>query len=208
MKVWILVLVMSCWGLRADTQVIKASSADQEFLITTPPSKKKKLSCNDLKEELGQKTKRLFDSSTYFSHRLGGVGCMLSKVQLESTKIPSALETVQQVLLSSSNINQSLGMMGQELASLQKTCSLIVEKLIDNQKPFKKATKAMLEQALQQITVAEQQLAGSTQRIKKAQESCKTTTHLKHMAQLLTDEGKKLKDMRSAIHNDECLKQL
>jgi len=178
-----------------------------EFIIAPTPAKKKKMSSNDLKEEIGQKTKQMFDQSTQFSTQLGKVQCTLSTVQQEAAKADKP-EATKKALLASATINQSLGVISQEIASIQKICSSVVEKLIDNHKPFKKASKIELEQTLEQITTAHQTIQASSTRVSHVHSTCKSVVHIDKLARVLGDEEKKLKTMRTALNNDACLKHL
>jgi hypothetical protein len=202
MKIKLFILLAFCSG-----QLLATDSKDaNEFVIEAKPVKKKKMSSNELKEEIGQKTKQVFEHSTQLSEQLGKVQCSLSKVQQEAAKKADKPETTKNILLSSATVNQALGVINQEIASVQKMCSSVVEKLIDNHKPFKKASKTDLEQTLEQITSAQQTIQTSASSVREI--STKTASDISKLASVLGEEEKKLKTMRTALNNDACLKNL
>lgn len=104
-------------------------ASDQTFIVKQEDKKLTKHSANTLKEMLGEMTRDLFKQTISLHKQLG-----LFHVALDQKKDTGSLHKI-------------LGSWQVEVAQLQNHCSDILEKLIDNQKPFKKATKQELQAA-------------------------------------------------------------
>jgi len=129
----------------------------QEFVIQPKEQAKKtkKLSVNELKERIGTTAKEAFDTSTTVLSQLGD--CQIN--------LASSLEKNKKAPVSSTSINQSSGELLKKIATIQMTFSQALEKLINNQKPFKKAGRADLEHALTTITQASVDMTSVAQQL-------------------------------------------
>ncbi len=124
-----LVLTGLCFG---SVQAQQAST----FIVKSDEKKLNKHSANTLKEMLGETARDLFKHSISLSKQLGHF----------HVAIASKKETAR--------LHQELGTWQVEVASLQQHCSEVLEKLIENQKPFKKASKQELQGAYKRMQEA------------------------------------------------------
>jgi hypothetical protein len=179
------------------------SAPTQEFLIQPKAQQKKtkKLSIDELKEQIGTTAQEAFNTSTTVLSCLGD--CQLH--------VATILQKNKTTTLSSASINQTTGAFLKHIATIQMTFSLTLEKLINNQKPFKKASRADLEHSLTCITQASVDMAAITQQLntialslqKEALTSCileKTNTSLEQQKVTLSAIDRRLS-------TDACLKR-
>ena len=171
----------------------KTNQPTQEFVITPKVAQQKKMSAGAFKEQLGKVTKQAFDQTTVLVHGLGDLGCRLSGIK-------SSVDCIFVV-----------GTMQKDLASLQKKYSSIVEKLVENDKPFKKASKVNLKHANDVLAHAHQQLALCAQKVAQMRtelnkkETVSVSLLQKH-AQRLQEQHALLSGLLRAMAADECLK--
>jgi len=133
--------------------MICAQQDKQDFIIK--PVKTKKLSINVLKENIGQATKTLFQTTTSMNKQLGSLHIDIAHAQDGFTQTNNH-KLAPTVLASSSRISKTFGTLQIEVASLQNKYSDIIEKLVENQAPFKKASRTDLEDALRIIQTVDQ----------------------------------------------------
>ena len=183
---------------------VTLSPAD-EFIITPKKGEQKKLSQRTLKERIGTATKHVFESTTHINQVLGELQCSLTQFQLSCG---TAVNSCAQCLNVTGDIYQRVAM-------LQRQCSSIAEKLIDNEQPFKRASKDNLQKTLNTIDVAQQQLhQRGTLLSKLACDSKKTdaSSQCTKLCQRTDLELKQLQDVMTRITTDfkadECLKRV
>lgn len=109
------------------------SAADQ-FVLSKPTHQDKKLSKNELKESIGQEIRDAFNVSTNINKQSGLCQIAMSKVDETAYKNIMPLQ-------------KTLGELSVELSAVQQKFSHLIERLVDNQKPFKKASHHSLEDA-------------------------------------------------------------
>lgn len=183
--------------------------SSSEFVITAP--KKKKFSTNDLKEQIGYKTKKTFQATTLLNQNMGHVQCAFAHVQkqFENAHAPH----MKKMLQSGIAFNRAVGTIHHDLALMQQTCTSAVDKLINNKKPFKKASKATLETTLNLLVATNQQLESCAVSIKQLHTTLTTAkkvddVHLKKLNKELEQHEKNIKKLRLSLYQDECLKQV
>lgn len=118
--------------------------AHDDFVLAKAPAKKK-YSVNQLKELIGQETKELFSQTTKLGKTLASVHeqiAQLEKKSLQAKKIEAS------VFQQAASIHGLSGKLNKELAFTQDHCSSLIESLVDDQPPFKKASKQDLTEAL------------------------------------------------------------
>jgi len=162
-----MLFIMTCatWG----TLSSKAMCAQtQDFIIK--PVTTKKLSVNALKENIGQATKTLFQTTTLMNKNLGSLHIDIAQAQTTFTSTKND-KLVPAVLEQATKITKTFGMLQIEVASLQNKFSDIIEKLVENQAPFKKASRTDLEGALTIIQTVDKELVDSISMCKKMRAS-------------------------------------
>lgn len=195
-------MTICCWVMHS---LIAQSQQPNEFIVK-PIIKKKKMSANDLKEEIGEKIKHMFDNTSQLIKHLGSLHCTLATYQ----KKPCDGSMAQKVLQESALVNESTGTLQQELSVLQTKCSSIAQKLIENSKPFKKASKNILEKSLHVLTQIQEQLSSSATCIARLSTAKKNNAcvQIQSMAKSLQQEIKQIQQARTALNTDECLKNV
>jgi hypothetical protein len=182
-----------------------------EFVIVP---KQKKQSSSVLKETIGKTTKQAFECTTNMGQYVGNVQNSLSDAQQKVVQQKTIeQEQLKNMLNVSSLCNRTLGGIQHELAQMQKKCTTIVEKLIDNEPPFKKASKATLSKTLDVLTCSCQQLQTScvvlqtvSSEIKKI--DGKSSQQLQAIVSKLQHQEQALHKTYSVLSTDECLKTL
>ena len=114
-----------------------------EFIVST--AKPKKCSRNELKERLGSAAKKLIDQTIQLIRKIGSIQLGLGATP-PSKKItpPPSVAVYQQC-------HRHVGNVQIHLASVQKTCSQLVEKLIDDDELFQTTATAKLQSTLETL---------------------------------------------------------
>jgi hypothetical protein len=183
-----------------------AMAADgSEFVLSAPTADSKKRSRNELKEEIGQKIKQASQAATQMLQQLGKLQQDWGKQSVAALKSPSSL---QQRLQESGALHTACGSMCLEVAALQRTYTAAVEKLIENQKPFKKAGRGDLTKTLAILTSMQQQLQSSARAISCLQTSVATVggDRVAVVAKRLEQEQTKVHALVVSGQQDGCLK--
>lgn len=97
-----------------------------------------KMSCNALKEHIGSSAKKSLDNAIELGQQLGMLHVSFS---LMSDDVQKREKDLSKKLEISSGLHRHAGQLQQHVAQVQKKLSSTLEKLIDDQKPFKKAEK-------------------------------------------------------------------
>ena len=174
----------------------KTNQPTQEFVITPKVAQQKKMSAGAFKEQLGKVTKQAFDQTTTLVHGLGALGCSLAS-QHQNKYVTQCIF--------------AMGTMQKDIASLQKKYSSIVEKLVENDKPFKKATKANLKITNDTLEHAHQQLALCAQKVTQMRAALNkketaTAVMLQKQVTVLHEQHVVLNGLLKKMVSDECLK--
>lgn len=152
--------------------IISNLFSTDDFVITNTQAKKK-YSTSQLKELIGQETKNLFNQTTKMGVTLADVHEHVAQLQ----KITLVTKTsATSVLESTSTIHSLCSKLNKELAFVQQHCSSLIESLVDDCPPFKKATKNDLNEALISLGDAKKTM---TQTVNSCQLWCSGTQHVK-----------------------------
>lgn len=192
--------------------IILCDAASDEFIIQKK-SHEKKLSANALKEQIGQTTKKTFQCANAIIHQTGKMQCTLATLHqssLDANDKKSDANNLAQVNVHSWRV---FGLMQQKLSLIQNKCSSVVEKLIDNEEPFKKISKKSLEQAsrllanshqsIQDISSAVIALHADLEKACACQPS--SIVPVKNVTKKLEAHVHTLDTMYNALHADACL---
>ncbi len=194
---------------------VEPKKPDELAFIIKPSTQKKKLSANALKESIGSTTKEVVEGTTAILNELGLIQHALSSMQKQVAA--SADTTVAVSMLSAcASATDIIGTLLVDVAKVQKTCSALVSKLIDNDAPFKKAKKGCLDTTLSMITTAEQKLFSALDQLKSCHQRLKTGAKKGGVAtSLLESENKTLALQRDVLahvvgmmRDDALLKQV
>lgn len=170
-------------------------SFDAQSFVIKQAENKKKYSSNELKEKLGAATEEVFDATTDVVEQMGIFQTVFSQHHVRYAH-------------DSSTVHASIGRIQQSIARVQRTCSSLVKKLVDNLPPFKKAKKPALQHALDTLITVREALTVGVQQIGSW---CKTVAN-KAKAGSLKDSivacEKKIVDACAMIQQDECLKDV
>ena len=130
--------------LLASILAMSCMCAAEDFVLkNTQPQKK--YSTAKLKELIGQETKELFNQTTTMGVTLANIHekvAYLQKTTLTSKTAPT------KILEKTATLHGLCGKINKELAFVQQHCSSLIESLVDDCPPFKKATKNDLNEAL------------------------------------------------------------
>lgn len=133
---------------------VSALTAEQFVL---PQQKTKKLSKNELKESVGQEIRDAFMITTNVAKCAGMCQVAMGKEQ-EGKNL--------------SFLQKTFGNLHIELAQLQQKFSQLVERLIDDQKPFKHASRDKLNKALEVMQNVQGGLKGHEEKLSKVAREC------------------------------------
>ena len=114
-------------------------SAPDEFIIKKDDQTKiNKMSSNTLKEHIGTVAKKSLDGAIELGQQLGVLHVACSSMSDSGKHLEKDLSKKLQL---SCELHRHAGQLQQHVARVQKKLSAALEKLIDDQKPFKKAGK-------------------------------------------------------------------
>jgi len=188
--------------------------AAAEFIVQQAPVHKKKLSLNALKEQVGDVSKNLFEATTLFEQRAGDVQCSLATMQGGYGSKDVVPTDYKNLIQASALCNAKFGTMQKDLALLQRKCSSIIEKLIDDAVPFKKVSKKVLEKTseclvqtrehVNQSVAALQQLDNE---LKKHAGAGDEAAFLHKLSDRLQKHVQVIKQVCAQLAADECLQK-
>ena len=194
--------------------VLLASSTlhAESFLIKKDDTtRSKKWSRNKLREEIGSQVKELFTTTIAMTQELGSL-----QVMVAAQKTTTASSTCE--------VLQKNGSILQELSSLQRVCSRLLEGLIDNHRVFKNSDKKELTALHSRVAACAESLKEQHDVVKQcamtpvvAKKETITLTSTKHdvlpkdndlVTQHLAGCLTKLTEHAFALNNDVCIKSL
>ncbi|MFA6263151.1 MAG: hypothetical protein WCW33_01080 [Candidatus Babeliales bacterium] len=185
----------------------------QDEFVLAKPGHQKKLSQAVLKEKIGTTTQELFDGTTLFGQTIGDVEIALSKMQCHCIACKESVqESFKKVIETCAACNRACGELHKKLAVMQRKCSAIGEKLIDNERPFKHASKAMLESTLSVLSTTHQRLQHGVGSLHVMLPTLTAVAHdrvheaIQRVAQELQALDHMMGGASSAFTTDECLK--
>jgi DNA anti-recombination protein RmuC len=193
--------------------LIAQATEKQDEFVFAKPGHQKKLSQSVLKEKIGTTTQELFDGTTLFGQTIGDVEIALSHAQCQCVTCKAhAHEALKKIMESCAACNRACGELHKKLAVMQRKCSAIGEKLIDNEKPFKHASKAMLESTLSVLSTTHQKLQQGVDKLHTMLPAFATAAServhesIQRVAQELQSLDHMMGGASSAFTTDECLK--
>ncbi len=189
------------WCYGNDTKILPTD----EFIIAPKKGEQKKVSQRTLKERIGTATKHVLDSTTQINQVMGELQSSLAQRQL-SGGVSGCTYT---------QCFKQTGDMYQMVATLQRQCTSIAEKLIDNEPPFKKASRNNLQKALESVDMAQRQLHERWTMLSKIAVDSKKPDASNHSTKLCCRTDAELKQLQTVMTNitstfraDECLKHI
>lgn len=176
-----------------------------EFVLAPTTIDTKKRSRNELKEEIGQKIKQASQAATQMLQQLGKFQQDFGK---QLVVVGNTSASLQQRLQESGALHTACGSICSEVAALQHLYTAAIEKLIENQKPFKKAGRAELTKALTILTNTHQQLQRSARAIMCLQSPASAAggSCMVALTKKLEQEQVKVHALVLAGQHDDCLK--
>jgi hypothetical protein len=129
---------------------IPTSVCGQFVLSKQQPKKAKKLSPNKLRESIGQEIRNAFTISNSISRCTGSCQITMSKLEEVFSKSDSGT-SCDDVYRAAIPLQKTLGTLHMVLADVQQKFSQLIERLIDNQRPFKGASRDKLNSAWQTL---------------------------------------------------------
>lgn len=190
------------------------SAQASEFVLAPAPIETKNMGCNALKEQIGKTTKEVFDGTTLAGTYVGKSHCALSSLQKNMADGAHDQAALKQMLQASAGYTSVLGTIQQKLSQHQQKCALIIEKLIDNQAPFKKASKKMLSDSLAILHQGKQRVSTCSKTLltinadmkKSAIKSLPLIEKIQDATKKLQDQVALLEGTVTLLTTDECLK--
>lgn len=194
-----------------------ACFANDEFIIKSDDVRKtKKMSKNELKENIGQATKDAFNVSSVLGSSLGQLQQTVASLQTcACTKSSASVKNFQEFLQALGHLSLESGRMQVTLANIQQHFSQVVERLVDNKAPFKKAKPGDLNEALSVVQKIYNQLNVEISSCKKIASTIKDSEdkQLENSIKAVRDAGAKLVSLNSELqkskdllNNSKCLK--
>lgn len=120
--------------------------AGESFILPKQTTKHKKLSKNEVKEALGQEIRDAFTVATTLVKQAGL--CQVAACDVEDAVHTRDAVAFEQLYKPVGSLHKNLGALHVEIAAVQQRFTILIERLIDNQKPFKKASRDTLNAAL------------------------------------------------------------
>jgi hypothetical protein len=197
--------------------VSSVCNADDEFIIKPENSSKKakKQSKNELKEDIGQATKDAFNISSLLGTQLGNLQQTLASLQMAlGAQTILTAQNFKEFMEALGHTESESGKLQISLSNIQQRFSKIIEKLVDNRPPFKKAKPAELTEALNSVQKVYEHLNAEitscqkiTQAIKNAnvnelQNTIKVVLSARTSLTSLNADIQKSKDL---LNNTKCL---
>jgi hypothetical protein len=124
--------------------LLTLAAADQ-FILPQQTHKQRRLSKNELKEAVGQGIRDVFTVLTALGKQAGL--CQVAAREAEEAIHYNDAQSFKVMYRTVGSLQKSLGTLHVEVAELQQTFSHLIKRLIDNQKPFKKASRDTLNAA-------------------------------------------------------------
>lgn len=184
----------------------------QNFILPKQNVKQKKLSKNELKETLGQATKGAFNQTTELSRLLGSVQVEMATLEEQGTKNKILLPDITQVI---APLLKELGFFHVHLSQMQSRFAHLVEKLVENQKPFKKASRDQLQDALNVMnSIAEflqkqengvQSFSGRLNKITKDNAQGRLVA-FQSIESMIKSDREQVQDLLKQLDQNDCLK--
>lgn len=171
----------------------------QDFILPKDQSNRTaKCSKNELKSSLGDVTKHAFDTTTHLAQILGNL-------QIELAGVPAEVQKMVPLY-------KEFGLVQVILAKVQERFSQLAEKLVENKKPFKKASRQHLEEALATMQAVdgglgkqERELRGLSGRLKPLAGS-DVLMMLREVKKIMTTDQKEIQGFYDRLNCSECLK--
>ena len=174
----------------------------QDFILPKDQSPKTaQCSKNELKSSLGDVTKHAFDTTTHFAQILGNL-------QIEVAGVPAEVQKTV-------SLYKEFGLVQVILAQVQERFSQLAEKLVENKKPFKKASRQHLEEALATMQAVdgglckqEKELRGVGGRLKTMVRASGSDvlTMLHEVKKIIATDQKEIQGFYDRLNGNECLK--
>jgi len=210
-KFGFIIVLLSC--IVAEYGMCVPDEQASEFVVK--PKKKKKLSTNALKEKIGDTAKEALDHSTHLAGQLGSIQCCFSSFQQKLTQAKHEDSFFKEIVCCCSPFNQSLGVIQKQLSSLQNSFSQSIERIINNWRPFKKATKQVLHKSLDCVGEAREKLAQASRSLQlisaemtkiEIDDDKAIIKQVKRVTSSLKKQEQVISDLYEAISADACLK--
>lgn len=175
----------------------------KQFVITKNADTKR-VSTNTLKERIGEETKRAFESTTLLTRQCGLLHESLADVQL-------AVVTPQDQKNNIALAHKSAGGFLQQIAQLQSRFVKVIEQLLDNARPFKRAARNDLTQALLCMQSAAGTLSLQLQQLEQCNMCCSkkkiNKLQVEQTTKMLSCNLDRLKIVQDELQKTVCLKQ-
>ena len=173
------------------------------------------MSKNALKEHLGQLTRRVFGQTTALDSTLGAVQQRLARLCVTVREEIKNSNDTQNSLALSAKLHGSIGTLLIEKSTVQNKLSAVVENLIENQAPFKSASRKDLRASVTVVEDLNKNLVDRVATLEKIQEDMQKDLDAAGYKMLIERLGKAinnnvclLKDVRTQFSSDGCLKKL
>jgi hypothetical protein len=194
----------------------QASKPQETFVLSKKQSKKiKGMSKDALKEHLGESTRNAFHAITELSSTVGSLQLLLADQKIAPEKKQIEVENSDKTLLQASfAVHRKAGNFQVLVASMQKRFSHIIEKLVDNQAPFKKASKDLLSGAYKLMMQVDQDLKKQVSSNKmlcstlKQEAKSDSSVLMKQIDQSCESLTLNLNNLLNKLNTHECLKQV
>ena len=178
-----------------------------EFILQEKASTKADLSKNELKQAIGDKTKNVFDVTMSIAQQ---IAFELDGVAAVGTQgCNGTLTLLQNTLKTCSSCTMVLAGLQKECVFVQKMCSHVAEKLLDNKAPFKKAFKKDLVQtevALDGMIVILKNIQAVLNNFGRQPSKNKNTAQLATQLAVLEKQAVQMAKVHAFVTNDTCLK--
>ena len=203
--------------------IVAQDGKQEQFIINALSSSNEldKKSRGSLKESLGEEVRDAVHTTIKLMDIVGDLQMMLSRRELDSMRgmIASKKENEQELFFSCySGMHLCVGEVCKSIASLQRLFSSMLEKLLDNKAPFKRATMPALKSVVHLVRDSHYQLNSQVRALKgiihlmKKNETQKGAAEgneaIKQNKQMLDEQKDTIKKICANLEQDKLIKQV
>lgn len=190
-----------------------------EFLVKKVEIQEKEFSRSELKETFGEEVRLIVESTIQLMDAVGDLQVGLIPLISDELRLVTISESDKKndCIVGITDVQRGVGEICKMLASVQRILSASLEKLLDNQAPFKRASMPDLQGAVKVITASHYQLKSQIRSLKGLIHSLKTRTgksrnaeselKIKAVKELVLQESSDMKKICENLQKNTLIKQ-
>lgn len=213
------VLLVCFLNISINASNLKDAKSD-EFLVKKVDVQGKEASRSELKETFGEEIRLIVEATIQLMDAVGDLQVGLIPLVSDELRLMTSAETDKKndCISGITDVQRGVGEICKTLASVQRMLSSSLEKLLDNQAPFKRASMPDLQLAVKIITTSHYQLKNQIRSLKGLVHSLKTRTgnnkntenelKIKAVKDLILQENSAMKKVCENLQKNTLIKQV